>query len=108
MVRVILDNEVDLGVNEGFHGHARHAAASTGHIQVVRPFLGYGMDVATPGLYGSVFHTAAYEDQMEVCQILLDKCADVNSHVEPFGNVLQGAVYGDHPWSLRCFWKEEI
>ena len=79
----------------GTYGKAVQAAASTGHIGIVRVLLDKGADVEQVGPHGHALQTASYQGNLEIVRLLLDKgvLVDVNAPGGIHGNALQCALF---------------
>jgi ankyrin repeat protein len=97
VVRLLLDNGVNINAQGGKYGNALQAASYGGHKAVVQMLLDNGADInAHGGVYGNALQAASHNGHEAVVQMLLDNRADINAQGGKYGSALQAASYGDH------------
>jgi len=81
LVRLLIDNRVDIKAKDDAGWTALHSAAKGGNKEVVRLLVEKGVDIkAKEDIYGeTALHLAAERGNKEVVQLLVEKGADINA-----------------------------
>ena len=87
----------DINAQGGEYGNALQAAASEGHLAIVKLLIKKGANVnAWGGRYGNALYAASYQGHKAIVKLLIDKEADVNAQGGYYENALQAALYGGY------------
>jgi ankyrin repeat protein len=83
------------------YGSALQAAASGGHLDVVKFLLDNGADIdAQYGKHGSALHAAAAKDHIDIVKLLVSRGADIHARSSEAGSVLASAI--GHYYDKKC------
>lgn len=98
VVRLLLQEGVDVNAHNDVHGNALHAALSGNNRTIAELLIEKGADVNLQGgKYGSALQAAAATHGMDpIVKLLLEKGADVDAHGGKFGTALIAAVANEN------------
>ncbi|CEJ87062.1 hypothetical protein VHEMI04290 [[Torrubiella] hemipterigena] len=109
IVRLLLDERVDVNAQGGYYGNALQAACSEGYIDIVQLLLDEGADVNVQGgYYGNALQAACCEGYVDIVRLLLDEGADVNVQGGYYDNALQAACSEGHADIVRLLLDEGV
>ena len=97
VVKLLLEDGVDVNTEEEYSKIALQEAASSGHLEVVRLLLEHGADVeADRGCDAPIIQQAASGGHLEVVRLLLQNGADINTEGESGENRPSSSIW----WSF--------
>ncbi|KAF5340827.1 hypothetical protein D9758_017064 [Tetrapyrgos nigripes] len=97
IVKVLVENGIDVNAGEGFYGFALQAAALWGHLDIVKYLVEKGADVnAKGGPHGFALQAAVEKRHLDIVKYLVENGADVNAERGQYGFALQAAAFRGH------------
>ncbi|KAI4671112.1 uncharacterized protein J4E88_009510 [Alternaria novae-zelandiae] len=98
VTKLLLDQNVDVDAEGGFHGSALWAAFKEGHLAVAELLVNAKADVNAKSIYGeSALHEALelYDNDKAIVKVLIDAGADVNKRDANGYAIQRAALMGD-------------
>ncbi|KAF9766838.1 hypothetical protein IL306_000691 [Fusarium sp. DS 682] len=110
VVKALLDRPgVDVNAHGSFAYTALHAAAASGHLEVVNHLINAGANINdVGGYYGSALQAAAYKGHQAVAEKLLDVGADPALDGGEYGIAIVAAAAQQHVDVVRMFIERNV
>ena len=110
VVRLLLQEGVDVNAHNDIHGNALHAAVSGNYKTIAELLIEKGADVNLQGgKYGSALQAAAATHGMDpIVKLVLEKGADVDAYCGKFGTALIAAAAIDNVATIRLLLEADV